>query len=110
MSVLINKDTKVLVGEVTDTSLEEPFAHEKLSVVLAMYKSSNHAEAVDMAESDWFYIADCDDTIKPYTLEFFNDKANLICIGDGQNKRAFLGTYNNQYKEILEETLSLIEN
>ena len=47
----VPKDTKVLVGEVTDTSLEEPFAHEKLSVVLAMYKSSNHAEAVDMAET-----------------------------------------------------------
>ena len=45
-----------------------------------------------------------------YNKNHFNDKANLICIGDGQNKRAFLGTYNNQYKEILEETLSLIEN
>ena len=47
----VPKDTKVLIGEVTDTSLEEPFAHEKLSVVLAMYKSSNHAEAVEMAET-----------------------------------------------------------
>lgn len=47
----VPKDTKVLIGEVTDTSLEEPFAHEKLSVVLAMYKSTNHAEAIDMAET-----------------------------------------------------------
>ncbi|MFR1836665.1 MAG: aldehyde dehydrogenase family protein [Turicibacter sanguinis] len=45
----VPKDTKVLVGEVTDTSLEEPFAHEKLSVVLAMYKSTNHEQAVEMA-------------------------------------------------------------
>ncbi|HAX73251.1 MAG TPA: bifunctional acetaldehyde-CoA/alcohol dehydrogenase [Firmicutes bacterium] len=44
-------NTKVLVGEVTDTTLAEPFAHEKLSVVLAMYKSSNHEEAVQMAET-----------------------------------------------------------
>ena len=45
----VPKDTKVLVGEVTDTSLAEPFAHEKLSVVLAMYKSTNHEQAVEMA-------------------------------------------------------------
>lgn len=35
-------------------------------------------QAVEMANSDWFYIADCDDTIKPYTLEFFNKKSNLL--------------------------------
>ncbi|MGL4373706.1 MAG: bifunctional acetaldehyde-CoA/alcohol dehydrogenase [Turicibacter sp.] len=43
-------DTKILVGEVTDPTLAEPFAHEKLSVVLAMYKSANHEEAVQTAE------------------------------------------------------------
>lgn len=31
-----------------------------------------------MANSDWFYIADCDDTINPNTLEFFNKKVNLL--------------------------------
>ena len=45
----IPKNTKILVGEVTDTSFDEPFAHEKLSVILAMYKSSNHPQAVEMA-------------------------------------------------------------
>ncbi|ERJ13639.1 bifunctional acetaldehyde-CoA/alcohol dehydrogenase [Haloplasma contractile] len=46
----VAKDTKVLVGEVTDPTLNEPFAHEKLSVVLAMYKSKSHDEAIEKAE------------------------------------------------------------
>ena len=45
----IPHDVRVLVGEVTDTSFDEPFAHEKLSVVLAMYKSKSHEQAVEMA-------------------------------------------------------------
>jgi len=46
----IAKDVKVLVGEVTETAFEnEPFAHEKLSVVLAMYKSKTHEDAIEMA-------------------------------------------------------------
>jgi acetaldehyde dehydrogenase/alcohol dehydrogenase len=45
----IAHDVKVLVGEVTDTSFDEPFAHEKLSVVLAMYKSESHEQATCMA-------------------------------------------------------------
>lgn len=42
--------TKILIGEVTDISLAEPFAHEKLSPTLAMYKAKNFEEAVDKAE------------------------------------------------------------
>ncbi|MCL1990025.1 MAG: bifunctional acetaldehyde-CoA/alcohol dehydrogenase [Defluviitaleaceae bacterium] len=45
----IDHDVKVLVGEVTDTTFDEPFAHEKLSVVLAMYQSTSHTEAINMA-------------------------------------------------------------
>ena len=44
-----------------------------------------------------------------YNKSHFNGNANLICIGNGQNKRAFLNAYNNQHKEILEETLNLIQ-
>ena len=44
-----------------------------------------------------------------YNKSHFNGNANLICIGNGQNKRAFLSAYNNQHKEILEETLNLIQ-
>lgn len=47
--ITVDKDVKILIGEVSDTTLAEPFAHEKLSVVLAMYKSNNHTEAVEMA-------------------------------------------------------------
>ena len=42
--------TKVLIGEVTSVEKEEPFAHEKLSPVLAMYKSKNFDDAVAKAE------------------------------------------------------------
>lgn len=42
--------TRVIVGEVTDIGHEEPFAHEKLSPILAMYRAKDFAEAVDIAE------------------------------------------------------------
>ncbi len=42
--------TKILIGEVTSTALEEPFAHEKLSPVLAMYRAADFADAVDKAD------------------------------------------------------------
>ena len=37
--VKIPEDTKVLIGEVDSVDISEEFAHEKLSPVLAMYKS-----------------------------------------------------------------------
>lgn len=42
--------TKILIGEVDSVELSEPFAHEKLSPVLAMYKSKNFEDAVQKAE------------------------------------------------------------
>ncbi|OCG30652.1 bifunctional acetaldehyde-CoA/alcohol dehydrogenase [Gilliamella sp. Choc4-2] len=42
--------SKVLVGEVSKVDLSEPFAHEKLSPTLAMFKAKDFAEAVDKAE------------------------------------------------------------
>ncbi|MGN0789281.1 MAG: bifunctional acetaldehyde-CoA/alcohol dehydrogenase, partial [Christensenellales bacterium] len=41
--------SKVLVGEVESVELEEEFAHEKLSPVLAMYKAENFEDALDKA-------------------------------------------------------------
>ncbi|MDI2091499.1 bifunctional acetaldehyde-CoA/alcohol dehydrogenase [Commensalibacter oyaizuii] len=41
---------KILVGEVTKAEHSEPFAHEKLSPVLAMFKASDFNEAVDIAK------------------------------------------------------------
>ncbi len=41
---------KLLVGEVQSVELEEPFSHEKLSPVLAMYKVKTYEEALAKAE------------------------------------------------------------
>lgn len=43
-------NTKILIGEVKDTDESEPFAHEKLSPLLAMYHSKDFADAVAKAE------------------------------------------------------------
>ena len=48
--VKLNGTYKVLIGEAQDTSLEEPFSHEKLSPVLAMYKADSFENAVSKAE------------------------------------------------------------
>ena len=47
--ITVPEETKVLIGEVTDVCEEEPFAHEKLSPVLAMYRASNFEAAVQTA-------------------------------------------------------------
>ena len=41
--------TKILIGEVTSVDISEEFAHEKLSPVLAMYKSDSFDDAVEKA-------------------------------------------------------------
>ena len=48
--VKIPEDTKVLIGEVESVDISEEFAHEKLSPVLAMYKSENFEDALAKAE------------------------------------------------------------
>ena len=46
----VSEDIRVLIGEVKSTGEEEPFAHEKLSPILAMYKSKNFDESLKRAE------------------------------------------------------------
>lgn len=46
----VPEETKVLIGEVTSREMSEPFAHEKLSPVLAMYKAADLDEAFAGAE------------------------------------------------------------
>lgn len=48
--VEVPESAKVLIGEVESVEIEEEFAHEKLSPVLAMYKSENFDDAVSKAE------------------------------------------------------------
>ena len=43
--------SKVLIGEVNSVEFSEPFAHEKLSPVLAMYKADNFEDAIVKADS-----------------------------------------------------------
>lgn len=42
---------KILVGEVTNVTLSEEFAHEKLSPVLAMYKATDFDDAINKAST-----------------------------------------------------------
>ena len=48
--VEVPEKTKILIGEVSSTDISEPFAHEKLSPVLAMYKAEDFEDALKKAE------------------------------------------------------------
>jgi len=46
-----SKDVKILIGEVDEVDVTiEPFAHEKLSPILAMYKAKDYDIALEIAE------------------------------------------------------------
>lgn len=45
----VPETAKVLIGEVESVGLEEPFAHEKLSPVLALYRAKNFDDALAKA-------------------------------------------------------------
>lgn len=47
--VSVPENTKILIGEVENVDLSEEFAHEKLSPVLAMYKSSSFDDSLEKA-------------------------------------------------------------
>ena len=46
----VPEKTKVLIGEVESTELSEPFAHEKLSPILAMYRAADFSDALQTAD------------------------------------------------------------
>ena len=48
--VSVPESTKILIGEVESVDLSEEFAHEKLSPVLAMYKSKDFDDALEKAD------------------------------------------------------------
>lgn len=48
--IKIPSETKILIGEASDTTHEEPFAHEKLSPILGLYKAKTFEEAIKKAE------------------------------------------------------------
>ncbi len=48
--IQVPANTKILIGEVDSVELSEPFAHEKLSPVLAMYRADTFGEAISKAQ------------------------------------------------------------
>ena len=48
--VTVPESTKILIGEVDSVDISEPFAHEKLSPVLAMYRAKDFEDAVNKAD------------------------------------------------------------
>ncbi|WP_434524683.1 bifunctional acetaldehyde-CoA/alcohol dehydrogenase [Photorhabdus asymbiotica] len=46
----VPEKTKILIGEVSQVDETEPFAHEKLSPLLAMYRGNSFEDAVEKAE------------------------------------------------------------
>lgn len=48
--ISVPENTKVLIGEVQETNVNEVLSFEKLSPVLAMYKAQNFDQALDKAE------------------------------------------------------------
>ncbi len=46
----VPENTKILIGEVGSVETSEPFAHEKLSPVLAMYRAESFDDALNKAE------------------------------------------------------------
>lgn len=49
-NVEVDKNTKILIGEVESVELSEEFAHEKLSPVIAMYKATSFYDALEKSE------------------------------------------------------------
>jgi len=48
--ISVPQSTKILIGEVSAVDESEPFAHEKLSPTLAMYRAKDFTDAVEKAE------------------------------------------------------------
>lgn len=47
--ISIPENTKIIIGEVESVELDEPFSHEKLSPILAMYKATSFNNALKKA-------------------------------------------------------------
>jgi len=47
--ITVPATTKVLIGEATDATEAEPFAHEKLSTILGLYRAKDFKDAVEIA-------------------------------------------------------------
>lgn len=48
--------------------------------------------------------------IDEYNINHFENKAHLICIGNGVEENSFLQNYNNEYEQFINEIFEIIEN
>ena len=75
--ISVNSDTKVLIGEEDEVSIENPFAHEKLSPILAMYRASSYEDAVEKAHK-LVMIGGAGHSAALYTDARVNDRINYF--------------------------------
>lgn len=75
--IKVPESTKVLIGEVTDISEKEEFAHEKLSPVLALYKAKNFEDATQKA-LELVELGGAGHTSVLYTDERKQDRINIF--------------------------------
>ena len=75
--ISVNSDAKVLIGEEDEVSIENPFAHEKLSPILAMYRASSYEDAVEKAHK-LVMIGGAGHSAALYTDARVNDRINYF--------------------------------
>ena len=75
--IKVDEDTKVLISERQTVDSKDPFAHEKLSPILAMYKAKDFEQAVDMAH-DLVMIGGAGHSAALYTDTRTQDRVNYF--------------------------------
>ncbi|MBE7703968.1 MAG: bifunctional acetaldehyde-CoA/alcohol dehydrogenase [Cyanobacteria bacterium SIG28] len=75
--ITVDKDIKVLIGEEKEVDVNNSFAHEKLSPILAMYKAKNFEDAVEKAHK-LVLIGGAGHSAALYTDERIQDRINLF--------------------------------
>jgi len=72
---------------------------------ISKYKPIDTQVLMSVAESEEIEI---EKSVKDYNREYFEEKANLICIGDRKEERAFLRNNDGVYNDLIEETLDML--
>lgn len=75
--VTVPESAKVIIGEETEVNVANPFAHEKLSPVLALYKAKDFNQAVEMA-NDLVILGGAGHTSVLYTDARTQDRINYF--------------------------------
>lgn len=109
--IKVPESAKVLIGEVTEITEQEEFAHEKLSPVLALYKAKNFEDAVEKAHS-LVLLGGAGHTSVLYTDERYNERIDTFAkkLPTGRimiNCPASQGAIGDLYNFRLEPSLTL---